>query len=355
MICCFATEVLLVGVFCHFCFSFFLVGRGIMFNKIVKYMGKTFLIAAIFLVLGFSDSWAINEQNTRILMQKESDFTPQIDKVVLAQDVTIKIEKKVLNKVEWPNYLKEAGGTEENKLLAQDLTIKKDVTIKLEKKLPNTYEEMEDPFAGAEEDLPVLSDPLEGYNRWMFGINEAFYEHAMEPFVRGYKDIVHEDLRIGVRNVYNNATFPAKFVSSVFQLEFGKAGRVLARTLINTFFGFGGYADVAGEEFGIDDVNEDFDQALGGLGIPTGPYIVLPFFGPATARNVVGRAVDTLSSPGAFTGQSFGTNVVINAEDQVNQASFILDDKKQLEENALDEYESVRDFYHQFRHGLLKN
>ena len=327
-----------------------------MFNKRFKCMRKIFFVFSAFLALGFSDSWAINVQNNRVLMAKESDFTSQVEKVVLAQDVTIKLEKKALNVNEWPNYLKEAGeGTERNELLVQDQTVKKDVTIKLEKRIPNTYEEMEDPFAGSEEDLPVLSDPLEGYNRWMFGINEAFYEHAMEPFVRGYKDIVHEDLRIGVRNVYNNATFPAKFVSSLFQLEFGKAGRVLARTFINTVFGFGGYSDVASEEFGIDDVNEDFDQALGIMGIPTGPYIVLPFFGPATARNVVGRTVDTLSSPGAFTGQGFGTNVVINAEDQVNQASFILDDKKQLEESALDEYESVRDFYHQFRHGLLKN
>ena len=316
-------------------------------------MRKTFFIFSAFLALGFSDSWAINAQNHGVLMQKEYVLTPQVDKVVLAQDVTIKLEKKALNKNEWPNYLKEVGGAEDNELLVQDLTIKKDPPIKIEVEAP--YEEMEDPFAGVEEDLPILSDPLEGYNRWMFGINEAFYEHAMEPFVRGYKNIVHEDLRIGVRNVYNNATAPAKFISSLFQLEFGKAGRVLARTFINTAFGFGGYADVASEEFGIDDVNEDFDQALGSMGIPTGPYIVLPFFGPATARNVVGRAVDTLTSPGAFTGQGFGTNVVINAEDQVNQASFILDDKKQLEESALDEYESVRDFYHQFRHGLLKN
>tara|TARA_Y100001934_G_scaffold127677_1_gene155082 strand:- start:40 stop:1020 length:981 start_codon:yes stop_codon:yes gene_type:complete len=326
-----------------------------MFNKWFKYMGKTFFVFFFFLALGFSDSWAINSQNNRVLMAKESGFTSQVDKVVLAQDMTIKLEKKATNKNEWPNYLKEAGGAEDKELLVQELTIKKDVTIKLKKEIPSTYEEMEDPFAGAEEDLPVLSDPLEGYNRWMFGINEAFYEHAMEPFVTGYRNTVNEELRIGIRNVYNNATAPAKLISSLFQLEFGKAGRVLARTFINTAFGFFGYADVASEEFGFDDVNEDFDQALGSLGIPTGPYIVLPFFGPATARNIVGRAVDTLSSPGAFTGQGFGTNVIINAEDQVNQASFILDDKKQLEESALDEYESVRDFYHQFRHGLLKN
>ena len=61
---------------------------------------------------------------------------------------------------------------------------------------------MEDPFAGAEKDLPILSDPFEGYNRWMFEVNEAMYDHAVEPFVRGYRDIVHEDLRIGIRNMF---------------------------------------------------------------------------------------------------------------------------------------------------------
>ena len=122
--------------------SIFFFDREIMFNKWFKCMRKTFFVFSVFLALGFSDSWAINAENTRVLMQKESDFTPQIDKVVLAQDVTIKLEKKALNINEWPNYLKEAGGAEDNKLLVQDLTIKKDVTIKLEKKVPGGYEEV---------------------------------------------------------------------------------------------------------------------------------------------------------------------------------------------------------------------
>ena len=213
---------------------------------------------------------------------------------------------------------------------------------------------MEDPFAGNEKDIPILSDPFEGYNRWMFGVNESLYDSAVEPFVRGYRGMVDEDLRIGIRNMFNNALFPVKLLSSLIQLDFNKSGRVLARTLINTTWGFGGMADVAGEEFGIEDVNEDFDQALGSLGIPTGPYLVLPFFGPATTRNMVGRAADALMSPGALMSASFGQNVIINAEDNVNQISFIIDDKKQLDESAIDEYESVRDFYHQFRYGLLK-
>jgi ABC-type transporter lipoprotein component MlaA len=55
-----------------------------------------------------------------------------------------------------------------------------------------------------------------------------------------------------------------------------------------------------------------------------------------------------------MAGASVGLNVGVSTEDNINRASFIVDDKKQLEDSALDEYESVRDFYHQYRHGLLK-
>ena len=307
-----------------------------MFNKTIQSTSKRFFIAAIFLALSFSASWA-NSSTSKLPENNTPNFTPQVsdDAFVQAADITIKLEKK-LPQASWPNSIETAQGTKRSPQKIEE------------------YEDMEDPFAGNEKDIPILSDPFEGYNRWMFGVNEAMYDNAVEPFVRGYRNNVHEDLRIGIRNLFNNALFPVKFLSCLLQLEFKKSGRVLVRTLINTAFGFGGYADVAGEEYGIRDVNEDFDQALGSLGIPTGPYLVLPFFGPATTRNMLGRTVDTLMSPGALLSLSFGQNVIINAEDNVNQISFIIDDKKQLEDSALDEYESVRDFYHQFRHGLQK-
>ena len=147
---------------------------------------------------------------------------------------------------------------------------------------------------------------------------------------------------------------PVKLVSSLIQLDFEKFGRVILRTLINTTFGIGGIADVADEEYKIDDVNEDFDQAMGYHGIPTGPYVVLPLFGPSTARNIVGRAADYFMSPTFYFAPSTAASVGIATEKNVNDASFIVDDKKQLEDSALDEYESVRDFYHQYRHGLVK-
>ena len=322
-----------MGIFRHCQFHL----RGIMFNKTIQSINKRFFIAAIFLALNFSSSWA-SSSSSKLPENSTPNFISQIsdEAFVQAADVTIKLEKELPKASDWPNSIETAQGTKRSPQKIEE------------------YEDLEDPFAENEKDIPVLSDPFEGYNRWMFGVNEAMYDNAVEPFVRGYRDIVHEDLRIGIRNMYNNVLFPVKFLSCVLQLKFKESGRVLARTVINTAFGFGGYADVAGEEYGISDVNEDFDQALGYLGIPTGPYLVLPFFGPATTRNMLGRTVDTLMSPGALLALSFGQNVIINAEDNVNQISFIIDDKKQLEDSALDEYESVRDFYHQFRHGLSK-
>ena len=292
----------------------------------------------VFLSLSPSSlSWASNSAVT-LKEGNAPDFISQVADNVFAQtaDVTIKLEKKPPKASDWPNSIETAQGTMRS---SQD---------------PEFYEDIDDPFAGNEKDIPILTDPLEGYNRWMFGVNETIYDAVLEPAARGYRDNVDEQLRIGIKNIFSNAMAPVKFLSSLLQLEFKKSGQVLARTLINTTLGIGGIADVAGEEYGIKDVNEDFDQALGYYGIPTGPYVVLPFFGPSTARNIIGRTADALLSPGAMVGASVNTNIIVNVEDNVNAASFIVDDKKQLEDSALDEYESVRDFYHQYRYGLLK-
>ena len=139
-----------------------------MFNNTVNYIGRKLFIVATFLALGFTCSWASTSEKNGIL-KEESPSISQIGSDVLVQDLTIKLEKKVPKVDEYEDL---SISQVDNDALAQRVTIKQDVTIKLEKKLPNTddYEDMEDPFAGSEEDLPILSDPLEGYNRWMFGI-----------------------------------------------------------------------------------------------------------------------------------------------------------------------------------------
>lgn len=288
----------------------------------------------MFLVFGLTTlSWASGSGND----YQVPNFVAEIGDNVVAQtsEVTIKLEKSIPKVLDDPS-LETAQGLVRS---SQD---------------PDDYDDLEDPFAGSEEDLPIMKDPFEGYNRWMFGVNETIYDNVLEPVAEGYRDAIHEDLRVGVKNFFSNIMAPVKLVSSLIQLDFEKSGRVLARTLINSTFGIGGLADVAGEEYDIQDVNEDFDQAMGSYGVPTGPYIVLPFFGPSTARNAFGKVVDSLMSPTFFLAPGAAASVGITVEENINDASFIVEDKKQLEDSALDEYESMRDFFHQYRHGLLK-
>ncbi len=217
------------------------------------------------------------------------------------------------------------------------------------------YEELEDPFGPAKGDeIPVLNDPFVGYNRFMFDVNEGLYDYVMEPLAKGWRFILPEDVRIVIRNAFDNALSPVKLVSSLVQGDLEKSGRVLSRALINTTAGLGGMLDVAGQEYDIKNVDEDFDQAMGHYAVPTGPYIVLPFFGPSTARNAAGRVVDSFLSPSIFFAPSFLVSSGITVGETTNQVSFIIDDKKALGESAIDEYESVRDFYHQYREGLVK-
>ena len=299
-----------------------------------KKLGKGFLLSVFFLVFWLSSFSLVSGSD---FDSRAPNFIIDIGEDIFAQtsEVTIKLEKRVPRSPDNSSSIETAQGIVKS---SQD---------------PEDYEDLEDPFAGDTKDLPIMTDPFEGYNRWMFGVNETIYDNLLEPVARGYRDTVHENLRIALKNVFSNAMFPVKFVSSLIQLDFEKSGRVLARTLINTTFGLGGLADVAGEEYDIQDVNEDFDQALGYLGVPTGPYVVLPIFGPSTARNMFGRAADSFMSP-TFVFLPGGVSVGVAVEENVNAASFIVDDKKQLEESALDEYESVRDFFHQYRYGLVK-
>ncbi len=235
-----------------------------------------------------------------------------------------------------------------------------DSDIKLELRMPSStsivisdsFDDLEDPFA-SKLDTPEMPDPFEDYNRFMFDLNEEFYDNIMGPVVREYRDFVNEDIRIGIANIFDNAMAPLKLVSSFLQGDIDKTGRVIARTIINTTIGLGGMFDVADSAFDIKDVNEDLDQVLGVYGVPTGPYIMIPLFGPSYARNIFGRAAGIFLSPTYHFAPGVEVGGALTVTDQVNDTSFIVDDIEQMDDSTLDKYESVRDFYGQYRDVLV--
>lgn len=244
-----------------------------------------------------------------------------------------------------------------------------EVTIQLEKKMPAMQgssdkpflgpdpmesEFEDDPFATPKEDIPPLDDPIEGFNRSVYKFNDTVYDNLLRPVAETYRDLVHEEVRIAIRNLFNNALAPVKLVSSVVQLDPEKAGRVVGRTLLNTIFGWGGMLDVAGQEYGIKDVNEDFNQALGYHGVGAGPYVVLPFLGPTTLRGVAGRVVDSFLSPTIVAAPGFAVGAALSGSRIVNDTSFRIEDIDALKKDAIDPYVSMRDFYHQYTEGQIK-
>ncbi|MGP0565015.1 MULTISPECIES: MlaA family lipoprotein [unclassified Nitrospina] len=212
----------------------------------------------------------------------------------------------------------------------------------------------EDPFEKKQPDIPPLSDPFEGFNRSVYTFNDTVYEYALRPVAEVYRDYVNEEFRIALRNLYNVFLAPAKFVSCVVQLKFKKAGIVLVRTVMNVPLGWGGMLDVAGQEYGIVEVDEDFSQALGYWYIPSGPYIMLPFLGPSTARDTVGTVVDSVLNPLFWLITSGTVGAGVTSGKVINETSFFIDDKKALDESAIDPYVSVRDFYHQIREKKIR-
>ena len=80
---------------------------------------------------------------------------------------------------------------------------------------------------------------------------------------------------------------PCKSSKCYIQLNKESIGNILGRFLINMTFGLGGLFDVASTEaFGnMPEGHEDFGQTLAVWGVPDGPYIMLPIFGPSSVRD----------------------------------------------------------------------
>ena len=301
-----------------------------------------------------------------------SDVTIEIEKVVLASSTPSPQSYLDWRDIDWKDpfvrneVLKAVASSklptnsDVSAVIAQ--VAKSDSTMRLELKMPSStsiitsdsFDDLEDPFA-SKSPAPEMSDPFEDYNRFMFDFNEGFYDNIMEPVVREYRDFLNEDIRMAISNIFDNAMAPLKLVSSFLQGDIDKTGRVIGRTIINTTLGLGGMFDVADKAFDIKDVNEDLDQVLGAYGIPAGPYIVLPLFGPSSVRNIFGRAGGLFLSPTYHFAPGVEVGAALTVTDQINDTSFIVDDIKQMDDSTIDKYESVRDFYGQYRAGLVND
>jgi phospholipid-binding lipoprotein MlaA len=194
-------------------------------------------------------------------------------------------------------------------------------------------------------------DPLEPMNRSISRFNDSLDENVLKPVATGYKDVTPELVQKGVRNVFNNLSDIWSTVNNGLQLKGRDTAESLMRSVVNTVFGIYGIFDVA-TPIGLERHPEDFGQTLGAWGVPDGPYVVLPLFGPSTLRDTAGMPVDT-SVDYVRNLDHIPTRNSAMALRVVDKRTSLLGTSNLLTEAAIDKYSFTRDAYLQYRRNQV--
>ncbi len=138
-------------------------------------------------------------------------------------------------------------------------------------------------------------DPLERYNRAVFAFNDGLDRAILRPTAVAYQELP-SPVRTGVGNFFGNLEDVRIAFNNLLQAKFHDAASDVSRVLFNTSFGVFGLIDVA-SPMGLTKNNEDFGQTLGYWGVPSGPYLQIPFLGPSTVRDAPALYVDFQTNP----------------------------------------------------------
>ncbi len=194
-------------------------------------------------------------------------------------------------------------------------------------------------------------DPFEPINRAVYAINEPIDRNLIKPVAQAYVDYVPSVLRTGISNYFNNIDDLFSALNGLLQGKLDKAGNDMGRVMINTFPGILGLIDVA-SDLGIPRGNEDFGQTFGFWGIPQGPYLVVPLFGPSTVRDGTGFVLRVLWSPTTEIPNVALRNVIYGLGGLDLRAN-ALGATSLIDQASLDPYTFVRRAYLQRREYLV--
>lgn len=194
-------------------------------------------------------------------------------------------------------------------------------------------------------------DPLQGFNRKMYAVNTALDKAVLRPVARGYVHITTPAIREHVGDFFTNILLPVTIFNEFLQGRPGPALDTTARFLINSTAGVFGFFDPA-TRLDVPSHNTDFGVTLADWGIPSGPYLVLPFIGPTTFRDVWKIPVDSYADPLWWYAQRSGIPWYAKYSPEavyfVSLRASLLPFDKTID-SAFDPYAFVRDAYLQHR------
>lgn len=207
-------------------------------------------------------------------------------------------------------------------------------------------------FDDEEDDASVtIADPLEGFNRAMFAVNDKLYRGVVKPIARGLR-IIPEPIRIGADNFFTNLRAPISAVSALLQGDVRNAGTEAGHFVLNTTVGVAGFLDPA-TKVGLIRDEEDLGQTLGKWGVGPGIYLVLPFVGSTSLRDFPALIATNAWNP-VYQNLHDDTIVAINVVDAENTLSLDKDTYEAFYRDALDPYVFFRSAWAQNRAGRIE-
>ena len=189
-------------------------------------------------------------------------------------------------------------------------------------------------------------DPWEAYNRKIHAFNMGFDKAIFRPVAKGYDYVMPDAPQRGVRNFFRNLSYPVTFLNLVFQGKFDQSLEATGRFLMNSTLGVFGFFDVA-TKAGMPYYEEDMGQTLAVWGWKDSRYLVMPIFGPYTARDFLGRGFYGYFHPISYAAREYN-NYWPLVGDLVSLRAELLPLQSQLEE-APDPYVMIRDAWLQNR------
>ena len=192
---------------------------------------------------------------------------------------------------------------------------------------------------GVWEDFGENEDPWESMNRAVFRFNDTLDRWALKPIAKGYQKVTPDVVEDGVHNVFRNLGEVKNLANNLLQFKLHDAGVDTARFLFNSSFGLFGFFDVA-TKMGLQRNDEDFGQTLGRWGVNSGPYLVLPLFGPSTVRDTVALYPDSFTSQYRYINDvpvrnsMFALNIVDTRASLLGTERLVVGDKYRFIRNA---------------------
>jgi phospholipid-binding lipoprotein MlaA len=200
------------------------------------------------------------------------------------------------------------------------------------------------------------NDPLEPTNRVFYNINDKIDRYAFKPVAQGYVDITTVGIRNHVGNFVNNIGEPAELVNFMLEGKSRDAGTSLVRFVVNSTVGVGGIFDPA-SSLGYQETNTDFGLTLAEWGVPAGPYLYLPVFGPSGVRDAANIPVEYFATPMEVAPASHALTDFSYAETGlhlINTRAEFIQPIDQIQQTALDPYATFRSLYRQSRDSNLQ-